>query len=330
MNKLYLCLIAGFFLIVSLFGEVPEEEILILTEQDVIILPEGKVSATLNEIEAPAELINALQTLEAQEIRKAMPEFNRADTMRISPDGNIARLPDFSQLFAIRLPLAVNRDSAIIMLENLPQIIRGEKNQRGEDFQICPNDTHFNKQWSLHNTGQWGGTPDADIDAAEAWEYSTGSNSIILGIVEGNNADWTHDDFGNKIFGDQYTPGDHTTHVAGIIAAIGNNDLGVAGVDWHARINTQRAQDYGVPEIVQAMNDAVNAGSKAINCSWGMPDYSQNVYDAFVSAYQMGALPVAAMPYPDRNWENPNGFGPWMLAVNASNDDDDFASYTVE
>jgi hypothetical protein len=131
MSKHYLWLIVGLLLIVRLFGGVPEEEILILTEQDVIIMPVGKLSATLNEIEAPTEVINALQMVQAQEIRKAMPEFDRTDTMRVVPDGNIVKLPDFSQLFAVRVPQTVNRDSAIIILENLTQIIRGEKNQRG-------------------------------------------------------------------------------------------------------------------------------------------------------------------------------------------------------
>jgi hypothetical protein len=102
------------------YGQVPEEEILMLTKRDVITMPLGVSSATPGEIEAPSKLISLLLDVGATQITIAMPEFDPIDTMRITPDGNIARLPDFSQLFIIRLPSAANRDSVITLLEILP------------------------------------------------------------------------------------------------------------------------------------------------------------------------------------------------------------------
>ncbi|RKX68805.1 hypothetical protein DRP53_09945 [candidate division WOR-3 bacterium] len=330
--------LATLFLVIllsELLGVEPEKEVLILTKTDVIKLPKGKVQATLNEIQAPREVMRAFETLQVQEIRKAMPDFNPADTFAITPEGNIARLPDFSNLFALRLPSDMNRDSAVTLLEALPQIIYAEKNQRAELF-FEPNDPHYKSglQWNLKNEGQYGGKPDADIDAPEAWDWSRGSWSTKLGIVD-NGVDRNHEDLKGKVFGDVgYSA--HGTHVAGIAAAWTNNKdpqtgeyIGIAGIDWNAQINNQKIEDWEIPELAQAVIDAANSGCKVINCSWGHPDFSYTLYNAFTYAYQKNVLPVAALPYPDRDWENPNGFGLWMFTVNASRNTDEIAGYTL-
>lgn len=132
----------------------------------------------------------------------------------------------------------------------------------------APNDPSFGQQWSLNNTGQTGGTPDADIDAVEAWDKTTGGlssmgDSIIIAIVDGGfyltHPDlhfWKNyqeipgngiDDDGNGYVDDvngwngynntgNITTDLHGTHCSGIAAAIGNNNLGVSGVNWGAKI----------------------------------------------------------------------------------------------
>ena len=131
-----------------------------------------------------------------------------------------------------------------------------------------PNDSRFNEQWSLNNTGQTGGTPDADIDAVEAWDFSTGGvtalgDTIVIAIVDGgcdlNHSDlqyWYNyeeipnnniDDDGNGYVDDfrgwnaydnngNVPSASHGTHVSGIAAARGNNGIGVSGVNWNAKI----------------------------------------------------------------------------------------------
>ncbi|WP_293080576.1 DUF4347 domain-containing protein, partial [Okeania sp. SIO3B5] len=47
-----------------------------------------------------------------------------------------------------------------------------------------PNDQLFGLMWGLHNTGQTGGTADADIDAPEAWDIQTGSNNVVVGVID--------------------------------------------------------------------------------------------------------------------------------------------------
>ena len=56
-----------------------------------------------------------------------------------------------------------------------------------------PNDPRYGDLYGLHNTGQSGGTIDADIDAPEAWQVSTGSRDIIVGVVD-TGIDYTHPD----------------------------------------------------------------------------------------------------------------------------------------
>lgn len=132
---------------------------------------------------------------------------------------------------------------------------------------LFPNDTRFSEQWDKHNTGQTGGTPDADIDAPEAWEVSTGGvtslgDTIVVAIVDGGQQidhqdldtwrNWAEipsngiDDDNNGYIDDingwnagsnngTIPANQHGTHCAGIAGAKGNNSLGVAGVNWKVK-----------------------------------------------------------------------------------------------
>jgi len=102
-----------------------------------------------------------------------------------------------------------------------------------------PNDPRYNEQWHYHNTGQQGGTTDADIDLPEAWNINRGNTEVIVAIVD-QGIEYTHPDLaGNMWSGIGYNfaynsptivPGDHGTHVAGTVAANTNNGTGVSGV----------------------------------------------------------------------------------------------------
>ncbi len=141
-------------------------------------------------------------------------------------------------------------------------------NHRMSLRETIPADSDFDQQWALKNTGQNGGVPDADIDATDAWDINTGGitwfgDTAIIAVIDGG-ADIDHEDLAfwkniheipqNGIddddngYVDDYDgwnaynnsgsiwSDDHGTHVSGIAAAIGNNDKGVSGVNWHARV----------------------------------------------------------------------------------------------
>ncbi|MEO6694487.1 MAG: S8 family serine peptidase, partial [Ignavibacteria bacterium] len=132
---------------------------------------------------------------------------------------------------------------------------------------VIPNDTRFAEQWDKNNTGQTGGTVDADIDGPEAWDNSVGGttvfgDTIVVAIVDGGQQidhpdldtwrNWAEipgngiDDDNNGYIDDingwnaggnngTISPNQHGTHCAGIAGARGNNSIGIAGVNWKVK-----------------------------------------------------------------------------------------------
>src|SRR5439155_1075674 len=67
------------------------------------------------------------------------------------------------------------------------------------DAQVVPNDPSFSSLWGLNNTGQSGGIPDADIDALEAWDTTTGSSDVVVAVID-TGIDYTHPDLSANMF----------------------------------------------------------------------------------------------------------------------------------
>ncbi|CAH2575086.1 Thermitase [Planktothrix rubescens] len=191
-----------------------------------------------------------------------------------------------------------------------------------------PNDPSYSQLWGLNNTGQDGGTPDADIDAPEAWDIQKGDPNLVIGVID-TGVDYDHPDLSANIWtnpgeiaGDGidndsngYTddvrgwdfayndnnPMDvdgHGTHVAGTIAGKGNNGVGVTGVAWNAKIMPLKYLDDNgdgfTSNAILAINYATAKGVKLTNNSWGGGGRSQALYDAINTAGQQGALFIAS------------------------------------
>jgi len=151
-----------------------------------------------------------------------------------------------------------------------------------------PNDPSFNSQWALNNTGQANGLIDADIDATDAWDITTGGrsslgDSIVVAIVD-EGVDTSHQDIqfwlnhqeiphnqiddDNNGFVDDYKGWNfyddipaiparlHGTHVAGIAAARGDNNIGIAGVNWDAQVLNIAGSSGNQARVIRAYSYA--------------------------------------------------------------------------
>lgn len=185
------------------------------------------------------------------------------------------------------------------------------------DFRVratfTPNDPGFPNLWGLHNTGQTGGTPDADIDAPEAWEQTTGSPEVVVAVID-TGVDLSHPDLAEnilrnaqgKVVGYDFANNDanptdddgHGSHVAGTIGARGNNLQGVVGVSPLVRIMPVKFLDASgngnVSDAIEAIDFAIQNGAHIMSNSWGGGGYSQLLAEAVGRARNAGILFVAA------------------------------------
>jgi subtilisin family serine protease len=275
--------------------------------------------------------------------------------------------------------------TALTQLRQNPNVEYAEPNYIMRALATTPNDPQFGQLWGLHNTGENGGTADADIDAPEAWDIHTGSTDVVIAVLDtgidfdhydignGSNSNiWTNtgeipgngiDDDGNgyiddvhgwDFVGEDNDPTDyyhdywgnagHGTHVAGTIAALGNNSVGITGVNWYASImplrilGAQGATD--TPRAIAAIMYAADNGAKVINASWGGGGPSQALEDAISYANDRGCLFVAAAGNGgDDTWGDDNDLSPFypasydlpnIIAVAATDHNDtlgDFSNY---
>lgn len=197
-----------------------------------------------------------------------------------------------------------------------------------------PDDPQFGSLWGLHNVAQTGGTFDADIDAPEAWDLNTGNSDIVVAVID-TGVDYNHedlaanmwqnpgeiagngiDDDGNGYVDDIYgidainndsNPMDdhnHGTHCAGTIGAVGNNGIGVAGVNWDVKIMALKFLSAGgsgnTSDAIECLEYAImmkqtyGINIKVTSNSWGGGSYSQAMYDAIEAARDADILFVAA------------------------------------
>jgi subtilisin family serine protease len=171
------------------------------------------------------------------------------------------------------------------------------------------NDPFLNFQWSLNNTGssiQFSGTVGADMKVFSAWGLSTGSSSIKVAVID-EGVDLVHPDlvanllpgFDGTGLGSNGAPSGndaHGTACAGIIAGVGNNNLGVAGVAYGCKIIPVRiAYSSGSSWITTNSQIGTsidwswnNAAADVLSNSWGGGGSSALINDPITRATTQG------------------------------------------
>ena len=228
-----------------------------------------------------------------------------------------------------------------------PNVVYVEPNYVYHSY-VIPNDLEFTEQWALHNTGQDGGTPDADIDAPEAWDIETGSPDVVIAIVD-TGVDYNHEDLADNIWYDnQGNPGydfvnddndpsddyGHGTHCAGIAAAVTNNGEGIAGVCWNCKIMpikslNNKGGGYN-DDLAEGILYAADNDADIISMSWGGNSYSNLIRDALDHANSKGVVLVASAGNGFNHIKSyPAGYDN-VIAVAATDNNDnkaDFSNY---
>jgi subtilisin family serine protease/uncharacterized membrane protein len=243
-----------------------------------------------------------------------------------------------------------------------------------------PDDPQFPQLWGLLNTGQTikgvAGTPGADIHASDAWNLSVGSKDYVVAVID-TGVDYTHPDLATNIWSapdafsvtiagmtincpkgshgfnaialncDPMDDNVHGTHVSGTIGAIGNNGVGVTGVNWTASIMASKFLDAGgsgsladalnaidfVIQTKQLFASTLGANVRVLSNSWGGGGFSQAMLDEinlanandmlFVAAAGNNGLPNDSFKFYPASYNAPN-----VIAVAATNNQDGLASFS--
>ncbi len=212
-------------------------------------------------------------------------------------------------------------------VKSLLQTIEGKSGilNASPDFRIyvtaTPNDASYSSTWGLENAA------DTDIDASQAWDYGTSTNTVIAVIDTG--IDYNHVDLASNIWintdeiagngvdddsngyvddirgwnfaANNNNPMDdngHGTHVAGTIGAVGNNGVGIAGVAWGIKMMALKFLDGSgsgdLSDAIAAIDYARVNGAKVINASWGSSSFSTALQSAIQRFQDFGGIFVAA------------------------------------
>jgi subtilisin family serine protease len=231
----------------------------------------------------------------------------------------------------IRLPTGTSIRDAVRAYRQNRNVLYAEPNYFYHAL-TTPNDPRFPQLWGLQNTGQNLGTVGADIHATQAWGLSTGSSNVVVAVID-TGIDYNHEDLMANVWSnpaaysatidgvniscfpgahgfnavtstcDPLDDNGHGTHVSGTIGAVGNNGIGVTGINWSVQILACKFLDASGSgalsdaitclDFVKAMKDR-GANIVATNNSWGGGGFSQALSDAILAQQKDGILFIAA------------------------------------
>ena len=231
------------------------------------ILPKRDTKALESVGPRTVVLANGLEAVEGELLLRFKDEVGVASMDRVSAlGGTVAHsYRSVPGLQLVRVPATMAIEDAVAAFQASPEVLYAEPNYI-YSIGATPDDARYAELWGMNNLAQTGGTVDADINAPEAWDISTGSTQAIVAIIDTginyNHEDlaantWVNpgeipdndvDDDGNGYVddvhginaitntGDPLDDHNHGSHTFGTIAGRGNNAIGVAGVNWTAQV----------------------------------------------------------------------------------------------
>ena len=270
------------------------------------------------------------------------------------------RFSQFTEKAVVRRPAGISLQQAKAELQAMPGVRSVELDYKVRKTQL-PNDPRYSQQWYLQAL--------PGIQAEQAWSETTGNQQLVVAVID-TGVDYNHpdlaaniwqnpleqvngqDDSGNGYIddirgidtaNDTSDPMDddgHGTLIAGIIAAAGNNNRGIAGVNWQLQILPCKfLDDLGegfTSDAIECLDYIldlkVNHGIPivATNNSWGSPSFSEALYQAVQRHHDAGILFVASagnsassLPFYPAAFDLPN-----VISVAAHDEDGQLADFS--
>ncbi|RJR38543.1 MAG: hypothetical protein C4567_12595 [Deltaproteobacteria bacterium] len=240
----------------------------------------------------------------------------------------------------VKLPAGLGVKEAIGQFMQDPDVEYAEPNYffSISPVPVIPNDPLFSRQWGLDK-----------ISAPSAWDITQGNPEVVIAVLDTGidpahpdlreNLDWPL----SRVFSDSDTLDDtygHGTHVAGIIGAVGNNGLGVAGMMWQVRLlNVKAVADDGFVSydwVVAAIDylltvkEEQGVNIRVMNMSFAGQAFSNIMYDAVAAAGRAGMLAIASAGNDgEKRPRYPSGFDlPNIISVAGTDENDQLASFS--
>jgi subtilisin family serine protease len=218
--------------------------------------------------------------------------------------------------------------AAVRALQAAPGVIYAEPDLRVQAATV-PNDPLYARQWYLNQ-----------IAAPAAWDITTGSSAVTVAMIDTGVSSGHPELAGRLVPGynfvsdnsDASDDNGHGTYTAGLVGALTNNGVGVAGVAWNVRIMPVKILDRdgggNIGDFARGIHWAVDHGARVLNISAGIDYASNSMQDAVRYARQHGAVIVAsAGNTPDGAPRYPAGFEE-VIGVSATDAQDHAASFS--
>lgn len=268
-----------------------------------------------------------------------------AEALKIRPDWT-----QFADDYIVTFPAEKDARQVLQEFKNDPNVAAASVNYRVHAFATTPNDPRFldGSQWGL-----------SKIDAPQGWDKTTGTNEVIVAVLD-TGLNYNHEDFNlagkvnladarDFVHGGNYPLDDygHGTAVSGVIGAVTNNGIGIAGLDWHCKILPLKVLDSSGGGSISTINQALvyiaalkstGVNVAAANMSFGQYNsstidrYSEedpdNLKEACQAAYAQGIVLVAAAGNGNVNWNTYPAYYPTVLAVAATDSNDHRSIWT--
>ncbi len=250
-----------------------------------------------------------------------------------------ATLTNMRNITILEVPATADVDQVIAALLQSGQVEYAERDQYARALMVPNDPYfQSGQQWSLNNTGAGGGTAGADIMAVQAWDVLHDAPNVLVAVVD-SGIRLTHQDLAGNLWtnpgetgtdsqgrdkrtngvdddGDGYVddvyginvlnhsgnPSDdwgHGTHVAGVVGAVGNNGVGIAGIAWRVQLMACKFIDqngqYTVSNAITALDYARLKGARIVTAAWGGYTFtSQALRDAIAALRDANIIVVAA------------------------------------